>query len=113
MPRREDVDGWLDAEQGVGTADGDVGSRQQSVLTCDARRSRMSDMHTNAQLGHMGRASGKPKKNTHLYFLFLRGSDWSASGRPERKKENGQPKGGMGGRHAATTQGFKERGVMR
>ena len=24
----------------------------------------------------------------------------------ERKKENGQPKGGMGGRHAATTQGF-------
>jgi len=25
---------------------------------------------------------------------------------PERKKENGQPKGGMGGRHAATTQGF-------
>ena len=78
MPRREDVDGWLDAEQGVGTADGDVGSRQQSVLTCDARRSRMSDMHTSAQLGHV----------------------------KERKKENGQPKGGMGGRHAATTQGF-------
>ena len=25
---------------------------------------------------------------------------------PERKKENRQPKGGMGGRHAATTQGF-------
>ena len=25
---------------------------------------------------------------------------------PKRKKENGQPKGGMGGRHAATTQGF-------
>ena len=24
----------------------------------------------------------------------------------ERKKENRQPKGGMGGRHAATTQGF-------
>jgi len=24
----------------------------------------------------------------------------------KRKKENGQPKGGMGGRHAATTQGF-------
>ena len=24
----------------------------------------------------------------------------------ERKKENTQPKGGMGGRHAATTQGF-------
>ena len=23
-----------------------------------------------------------------------------------KKKENGQPKGGMGGRHAATTQGF-------
>ena len=25
---------------------------------------------------------------------------------PERKKENRHPKGGMGGRHAATTQGF-------
>ena len=24
----------------------------------------------------------------------------------ERKKENRQPKGGMGGRHTATTQGF-------
>jgi len=30
----------------------------------------------------------------------------------ERKKENTQPKGGMGGRHTATTQGFfKERSV--
>ena len=28
------------------------------------------------------------------------------SHRPERKKEKRQPKGGMGGRHAATTQGF-------
>ena len=28
----------------------------------------------------------------------------------ERKKENGQPKGGMGGRHAATTQGFQGEG---
>ena len=27
--------------------------------------------------------------------------------RAERKKENRQPKGGMGGRHAATTQGFQ------
>jgi len=28
------------------------------------------------------------------------------SQKKERKKENTQPKGGMGGRHAATTQGF-------
>ena len=45
-----------------------------------------------------------------------RGTVSSASAEPpkkERKKENGQPKGGMGGRHAATTQGFKERGVVR
>lgn len=88
MPRREDVDGWLDAEQGVGTADGDVGSRQQSVLTCDARRSRMSDMHTNAQLGHMGRASGKPKKNTGLagvaFSIFAR----IGTGQPRRRRSD-------------------------
>ena len=31
---------------------------------------------------------------------------------PKRKKENRQPKGGMGGRYTATTQGFfKEKGV--
>jgi len=29
-----------------------------------------------------------------------------ASPVPKEKKENRQPKGGMGGRHAATTQGF-------
>ena len=36
-----------------------------------------------------------------------------ASPVPKRKKENGQAKGAMGGRHAATTQGFyKERSVV-
>ena len=34
------------------------------------------------------------------------GSPPPSAGFKERKKENRQPKGGMGGRHAATTQGF-------
>jgi len=53
--------------------------------------------------------------NDHLNYLpvWTGGNNSSSSitqGRGRRilkeKKENGQPKGGMGGRHAATTQGF-------
>ena len=35
-------------------------------------------------------------------FIFGRGWHHAAWGEKERKKQNGQPKGGMGGRHAAT-----------
>ena len=31
---------------------------------------------------------------------------WTLGAQKERKKENRQPKGGMGGRYTATTQGF-------
>ena len=60
-------------------------------------------------------------------FLFLSGMEsvsagrvqaitgailsYSSSGWEEKEKEKRQPKGGMGGRYTATTQGFKERRV--
>jgi len=39
-------------------------------------------------------------------FEFFFGKFFFSTCVLKRKKENGQPKGGMGGRHAATTQGF-------
>ena len=44
-----------------------------------------------------GRTNSKEKKNKNKLLCLLQ---------KERKKENRQPKGGMGGRHAVTTQGF-------
>jgi len=43
-------------------------------------------------------------RNLHFFFTELMAELVYAG--VFRKKENRQPKGGMGGRHAATTQGF-------
>ena len=52
--------------------------QQQSVLTCDARRSRMSDMHTSAQLGHVRtRALENQTEESAAAFFLLPGSDCS------------------------------------
>ena len=64
----------------------------------------------------MGAAGSREDGTTdtpHCEGFFLSERILAATFMPhvERKKENRQPKGGMGGRHAATTQGFLRRGV--
>ena len=44
------------------------------------------------------------QRETHNYVFLC--ELCLCRGNKERKKENGEAKGGMGGRHAATTQGF-------
>ena len=72
----------------------------------------------------MGAAGSREDGTTdtpHCEGFFLSERILAATFMPhvERKKENRQPKGGMGGRHAATTQvllphrDFKERCVVR
>ena len=56
---------------------------------------------------HVSRSRTLTNSNLLLWFTYIKGvRDTRRHADQKRKKENTQPKGGMGERHAATTQGF-------
>jgi len=90
---------------------------EDRVHTCTSKRKKEENRQPKGGMGRTARrhhtgilrrgvwcASRLPPYGVFLFQSLFTVSPSHVS--KERKKENRQPKGGMGGRHAATTQGF-------